>query len=1134
MSKKVLLLTAVSLLLASCSEDSGGTSVVCGNGVVETGEACDDGNTASGDGCSALCDVVEDGYTCAVAGEPCTKKEASDPTDDPKEDPKDPDAAPTCGDGHIDGEEVCDDGNEESGDGCSADCSSFESDFTCSNESGKTVCVKNESSRCGDGRITGDEVCDDGNDESGDGCSADCLSIEENFTCPVEGMDCIPAGCGDGNPDEGEDCDDGTFNIDYAESDGYCSNSCHPAHYCGDGLVDAVDKLNGEECDAGSEDKSAEYMGCSASCKIVNFCGDGKKTHAEQCDDGNLVSGDGCSENCTMEENYICILQDGKSVCSPINCGNGVLDASETCDDGNRVSGDGCSANCQLEKGYALVDDGNGGKVIKLICGDGIIQNVLTGEECGENDNNCEACDDGNLNSNDGCSSVCTIEAGYICPEAGKACVARSCGDGIVAKGEECDDGVDPEKKVPVSGDGCSDRCKVEAGYHCSTPGKPCEKGRCGDGIIDGGETCDEGASTPSGGCVQCQIQKNWKCETPGTPCVATTCGDGVVDGIEECDEQSEGCVECRIVTGYHCDSNGKNCTKGRCGDHIVDAGEQCDDGNQKAGDGCSPLCTIEEMFECIDDHCRPICGDGLTMWEYGEECDDGNLISGDGCSSQCKIENGFVCTDFKQSTPATINIPITYHDFRGWDERGTGDGYATQAVADLNTKCFSVGRGHPDFENVNSSTSGLVNNTLDANGKPVWTGKNGGGITCQESFAMWYRDTPGMNKTFNEHLTLTQVATGQNKYQYYSGSFFPLTDKGYGNSHNGKNFGFTSELSTYFKFNGGETLDFSGDDDVWVFINGVLAVDIGGVHGETKGSVTLNTTQHSGGDQWSEKYGIFAGGIYNIKLFQAERHTSASNYKLTLSGFVNMGASACASVCGDGIIAGNEECDYKTDNLDDVEQQKANGCKYCKLAPSCGNGKVESGEGCDYQVGVNDDWCSPTCQIMTCGDNKLDPHEQCDGDKGISAGQVCLPTCRISGCGDGYVDVSIGEECDDGNQSNDDACTTACKAPFCGDNIVSPSLGEVCDDGVNDGSYNGCGIGCTYVPPRCGDGVVDSMEGEECDDGENGNVGGYGRCKKDCKLDIRCGDGVLQEEFEQCDPKLDVNCTESCQFPIN
>jgi cysteine-rich repeat protein len=107
-------------------------------------------------------------------------------------------------------------------------------------------------------------------------------------------------------------------------------------------------------------------------------CGDGEKTKAEECDDGNLDPGDGCSDACRIEA-----------------CGNERVDFGEACDDGNPVSGDGCDANCTV-----------------TACGNDV---ATEGEEC----------DDGNLESGDGCDANCTL---------------THCGNGVVTDGEACDD----------------------------------------------------------------------------------------------------------------------------------------------------------------------------------------------------------------------------------------------------------------------------------------------------------------------------------------------------------------------------------------------------------------------------------------------------------------------------------------------------------------------------------------------------------------------------------------------------------------------------------------------------------------------------------------------------------------------
>ena len=336
MSKKSLFLMVLgALCFAGCSDDasngggSGGDAAVCGNGNIEASEVCDDGNTNDNDGCKADCSSVQDGYTCPTPGEACHKKTNPDPHVDPE-----------CGNGKVENGEACDDSNTADGDGCAADCKSVESGYTCPKTGG--ACTLQSEPGCGNGAIDEGEACDDGNTDSGDGCSADCSAIEEGYTCPTPGEDCISEGCGNGNVDEGEECDAGEDFAPYGRD--ACTESCKTAHYCGDGKLDAIDIAHDEECDAG-QDTSSEYGGCTTDCHIVNFCGDGiVQSDHEKCDDGNIYNEDGCSADCqTVEEGYACVTSEGKSICHSLLCGNGKLDGAETCDDGNQKPGDGCS-----------------------------------------------------------------------------------------------------------------------------------------------------------------------------------------------------------------------------------------------------------------------------------------------------------------------------------------------------------------------------------------------------------------------------------------------------------------------------------------------------------------------------------------------------------------------------------------------------------------------------------------------------------------------------------------------------------------------------------------------------------------------------------------------------------------------
>jgi len=209
----------------------------------------------------------------------------------------------------------------------------------------------------------------------------------------------------------------------------------------------------------------------------VTYCGDNTINAGEGCDDGNLLDGDGCAPNCTVEPGWVCTGE--PSICTSL-CGNGVLDDGEDCD-GTNLNGRTCT---NIPGGYtggtlacnaSCLFDTIG--CVLASCGNSIVD---PGEEC----------DDGNSSNDDSCMNNCQ---------------SARCGDGYVWVGtEECDDGNSSN----------TDACLVG-----------CVAATCGDGYLHAGvEPCDDGNASNTDACL--------------VGCVAATCGDGHLwAGTETCDD---------------------------------------------------------------------------------------------------------------------------------------------------------------------------------------------------------------------------------------------------------------------------------------------------------------------------------------------------------------------------------------------------------------------------------------------------------------------------------------------------------------------------------------------------------------------------------------------------------------------
>ena len=819
----------------------------------------------------------------------------------------------------------------------------------------------------------------------------------------------------------------------------------------------------------------------------ASACGNGAIDLGEGCDDRNRNPGDGCGALCQIEAGWLCPTPGGACTSSAA-CGDGRLASIEACDDGNTAGGDGCAADCKsVDPGYECRVPG---RRCVPACGDGMKIGA-------------EACDDGNTTGGDGCSPICVVEAGASCAGTPSVCVAATCGNGVKEGNEACDCGTSMTGPWPTGcagpnglffGDasGCSRTCTNEPTCRSGSTTQACAV-TCGNGAIEVGEACDDGNLRSGDGCSStCTLEPGFMCaavaQDDTAPCTqAGNSGQCMQLPIIYRDFKSEkesgghpdffymGATVANPVsiTGVQGQAGATNFTKRYC-----------------VPNSSGPAKKYDATNRCWDLAEATLGANGKPTFNLartgGTNCDcqfidwshdtNGGHVPGYAMAQSPTI--GLTYVDGASGHPmyrGPAPVVTSAASFGQWwaDSAFTG---STHSVGILEMKSIGGGSRYQYSSQVNAITGGFFPLDPPGHGFPLYMAAPAGpgappqtvgteAMLCN-LFPYWHTSTAfgaGNSCRGDQYL--------------FPPSLMPPDTTGIcpgGMNCNGKwyvaqqgwfhDFWFTDEARTLFTYDGDFTLQFHGDDDTFIFINGILVVDLGGIHLRLPGQVsvtgttgmatiteggsldatgtsilpcpsadpytglTFNALTNTDGNGHSNctnatcdcrtrtvNLGLQMGRTYEIAVFRAERHPIESNYQLTLAG-LQTNRSACQPRCGDGSRTGAEQCD-------------------------CGDSTATAST-------------DPSCY------GKLN-----DGSYG-----GCTTSCSYGPyCGDGVIDAATGEECDLGSRMNTatygnrDGCAPGCRWPhFCGDANLDATEGEQCDRGpLNGQAGSPCSATC-------------------------------------------------------------------------
>ncbi len=919
---------------------------------------------------------------------------------------------------------------------------------------------------------------------------------------------------------------------------------------CGDGVVSGAEK-----CDSGTNNTDtaceASYAGsctyCDTKCTphtvVGASCGDGTKNSEEACDAGANNTDTACTAAYGATCTY-CNTKCEEQTVSGGSCGDGTKNGEEACDAGANNTDTACTAEYGSSCTYCDTTCASH-TVAGASCGDGTCDTGETASTCSAD---CESCGNGDVEGTERCDmgaentdTACVAEYGSSCTYCNTSCnlmvvTGASCGDAT------CD-----------SGNEDAATCYADCGA-------------CGNGDIEGPETCDMGVENTDTACV---AEYGSNCTYCDKTCVSHTvegavCGDGTCNSGNEdaatcyadcgscgnaAQEGEEGCdygventdTPCTPAYGSSCTYCDTSCVShtvegGVCGDATCDDGSEdaatcyidcgaCGNGIQEGEEGCdrgaentNTVCTAPYGGSC--DYCTTDC---VLEYVTGEYCGDGSVNGSEGCDSGAY--NNVPCSPGYNYEPNVSTCSYCNSE-------------CTETTL-TNTYC---GDGICDELNENAGTCytdcGVCGNNVKESDEQCDDGSSNTETPCIAEYSA--------TCNYCNLDCVTQIVTGS-----YCGD--SVCDSGYEDANScyadcgvcgneivegaeGCDLGTNNGVSCTPEYNSScvycdsqcveqtvNSTEYCGDGTT----NGPEYCDDG-----ASNTVTPCAAPYNG----SCTYCDTSCYIQSVQGAICGDATCDSGYEDASTCYADCGS------CGDGSTDGPEMCDDGAGNTETPCTASYNGsCTYCDTScyshsvqgAVCGDATCDSG----YEDAST---CYADCG--SCGDGSTDGPEMCDDGAGNtdtpcvpeydSSCTYCNTSCvsnMIAGayCGDGNVDSAGGETCDAGGDNGASSCylaTCGGTCETCGADCLTQQWQSYgcCGDSYCDASYEDlstCPVDCAV----CGDGI--------CTDG----VEGLESCTADCTV---CGDSYCTGEedpdtcYSDCGSCGDQICTAGSEDP--